>query len=92
MRPAPKTACQKIQLTLAKTPLANLVPLTQKRNSQAQNYDFDKKKSAYFGGKHGVSSYVLTTQVLNASNWTPAVVEQRQSDLIDVLAARWDLK
>lgn len=72
--------------------LANLVPLTQKRNSQAQNYDFDKKKSAYFGGKHGVSSYVLTTQVLNASSWTPAVVEQRQSDLIDVLAARWDLK
>ena len=48
--------------------LANLVPLTQKRNSQAQNYDFDKKKSAYFGGKHGVSSYVLTTQVLNASS------------------------
>ena len=72
--------------------LANLVPLTQKRNSQAQNYDFDKKKSAYFGGKHGVSSYVLTTQVLNASSWTPAVVEQRQSDLIDVLATRWDLK
>ena len=72
--------------------LANLVPLTQKRNSQAQNYDFDKKKSVYFGGKHGVSSYVLTTQVLNASSWTPAVVEQRQSDLIDVLATRWDLK
>ena len=72
--------------------LANLVPLTQKRNSKAQNYDFDKKKSAYFGGKHGVSSYVLTTQVLNASSWTPAVVEQRQSDLIDVLATRWDLK
>ncbi len=36
------------------TRLANLVPLTQKRNSKAQNYDFDKKKSAYFGGKHGV--------------------------------------
>ena len=72
--------------------LANLVPLTQKRNSKAQNYDFAKKKSAYFGGKHGVSSYVLTTQVLNASAWTPAVVEQRQSDLIDVLSSRWDLK
>ena len=72
--------------------LANLVPLTQKRNSQAQNYDFDKKKSAYFGGKHGVSSYVLTTQGLNASNSTPAVVEQHKRDLIDVLAARWDLK
>ena len=72
--------------------LANLVPLTQKRNSQAQNYDFDKKKSAYFGGKHGVSSYVLTTQVLNAASWTPGIVAQRQIDLIDVLATRWDLK
>ncbi len=72
--------------------LANLVPLTQKRNSKAQNYDFDKKKSAYFGGKHGVASYVLTTQVLNASSWTPEFVVQRQNDLIDVLAARWDLK
>lgn len=72
--------------------LANLVPLTQKKNSQAQNYDFDKKKSAYFGGKHGVSSYALTTQVLNTSSWTPAVVEQRQSDLIDILSTRWDLK
>lgn len=72
--------------------LANLVPLTQKRNSKAQNYDFDTKKSAYFGGKHGVSSYVLTTQVLNAASWTPAIVAQRQLDLIDVLANRWDLK
>ena len=72
--------------------LANLVPLTQKRNSKAQNYDFDTKKSAYFGGKHGVSSYVLTTQVLNAASWTPGIVAQRQTDLIDVLATRWDLK
>ena len=72
--------------------LANLVPLTQKRNSKAQNYDFDTKKSAYFGGKHGVSSYVLTTQVLNAASWTPGIVAQRQTDLIDVLASRWDLK
>ena len=72
--------------------LANLVPLTQKRNSKAQNYDFDTKKSAYFGGKHGVSSYVLTTQVLNSASWTPDIVSQRQLDLIDVLANRWDLK
>jgi hypothetical protein len=72
--------------------LANLVPLTQRRNSQAQNYDFELKKKAYFGGKHGVSSYALTTQVLNTPSWTPAVVEQRQLDLIDVLSTGWDLK
>lgn len=71
--------------------LANLVPLNQRRNSQAHNHDFERKKKAYFGGKQGVSSYVLTTQVLNTPNWTPAVVEQRQRDLIDVLSTAWSL-
>ncbi len=71
--------------------LANLVPLTQRRNSQAQNYDFERKKKAYFGGKQGVSSYALTTQVLNTATWTPAVVEQRQSDLLEMLSTKWEL-
>lgn len=71
--------------------LANLVPLTQRRNSQAQNYDFERKKKAYFGGKQGVSSYALTTQVLNTEAWTPQVVKQRQSDLMDVLSTHWEL-
>jgi len=71
--------------------LANLVPLTQRRNSQAQNYDFERKKKAYFGGKQGVSSYALTTQVLNTASWTPAVVEQRQADLLEILSAKWEL-
>ncbi|QEI04951.1 DUF262 domain-containing protein [Pigmentiphaga aceris] len=72
--------------------LANLVPLTRRRNSQAQNHDFERKKTAYFGGKQSVSSYVLTTQVLNTPSWTPAVVEQRQRDLLEVLSNSWDLK
>lgn len=72
--------------------LANLVPLTQRRNSQAQNYDFVRKKTAYFGGKQGVSSYALTTQVLNTADWTPAIVKQRQQDLIEVLQKNWELQ
>ena len=71
--------------------LANLVPLTQRRNSQAQNYDFERKKKAYFGGKQGVSSYAMTTQVLNTDAWTPEVVKQRQADLMDVLSTHWEL-
>lgn len=71
--------------------LANLLPLTQKRNSQAQNYDFDKKKFAYFGGKQGISSYVLTTQVLSTPEWSPDVVMKRQEELLGVLADKWDL-
>ncbi|MBC3929215.1 DUF262 domain-containing protein [Undibacterium sp. CY21W] len=71
--------------------LANLLPLNQKRNSQAQNYDFDRKKSAYFGGKSGISSYVMTTQVLSIPEWTPEIVKQRQFDLIQLLTAKWEL-
>jgi len=72
--------------------LANLVALTQRRNSKAQNYDFDRKKTAYFGGQKGVSSYALTTQVLNTPVWTPAVVEQRQKDMLEVFEDKWELE
>ena len=72
--------------------LANLVPLNKRRNSQAQNYDFDRKKNAYFKGRSGVSSYTLTTQVLNEQDWTPDVVARRQSELLGLLAEKWELK
>jgi hypothetical protein len=71
--------------------IANLVPLNRRRNSQAQNYDFEKKKSAYFSGKKGVSSYILTTQVLNSSQWTPEYLADRQNELMDVLQENWRL-
>ncbi len=72
--------------------IANLVPLTRQRNSAAQNYDFDKKKTKYFTTKSGTSSYQLTTQVINIDKWTPDVVKQRQKDLLSVFTYSWDLK
>ena len=71
--------------------LANLVPLNRRRNSAARNYDFETKKKAYFGGRSGVSSYILTTQVLSAQEWTPAVVQARQADLLGLLKEKWEL-
>ena len=71
--------------------IANLVPLTRKRNSQAQNFDFETKKDRYFRGKKGVPSYTLTSQVLNESDWTPTVVERRQKEVLEVLAKEWEL-
>ncbi|BDD85986.1 HNH endonuclease family protein [Desulfofustis limnaeus] len=70
--------------------LANLVPLTFRRNVQASNYDFAKKKTAYFGGKSQVSSFILTSQVLSAPSWTPEYVDQRQKELLEVLADNWE--
>ena len=71
--------------------IANLVPLNRSRNSKAQNYDFARKKSAYFSGNEGVSSYVLTTQVLNSDQWTPEHLQKRQNELLEVLQKNWRL-
>jgi hypothetical protein len=71
--------------------IANLVPLNQRRNSTARNFDFDRKKTAYFSGPKQVSSYVLTTQVLNEANWTPDILEERQEALMAVLVENWEL-
>jgi len=71
--------------------IANLVPLNQRRNSKAQNYDFQTKKRIYFAGKSKVSSYILTTKVLEETEWTEAVVEKRQRELLDVMVDGWDL-
>ena len=70
--------------------LANLVLLSRRKNSQAQNYDFDRKKMEYFQRK-GVAPFSLTTQVLNESKWTPKVLKRRQRELIDALSKEWRL-
>jgi hypothetical protein len=71
--------------------LANLVLLARKKNSQARNYDFDVKKQKYFSSPKGVSPFALTTQVLTEKNWTPAVLDARQKELLDVLRVLWRL-
>lgn len=71
--------------------IANLVPLTRKHNSAAQNYDFNTKKEKYFRSKNGTSSYTLTTQVLGIYEWTPDVVKNRQTELEKVFAENWEL-
>ncbi|MEO8746676.1 MAG: DUF4268 domain-containing protein [Rhodanobacter sp.] len=71
--------------------LGNLALLTRKKNSAANNYDFDRKKTAYFT-KGGVSPFVLTTQVLQHVEWTLAVMTERESQLLSVLEAHWRLE
>ena len=71
--------------------LANLVLLSRRKNAQAQNYDFVRKKKEYFQRKD-TSPFALTTQVLNEEDWTPAVLERRQKRLVAALAEEWRLK
>ena len=70
--------------------LANLVLLSRSKNSRAQNYEFDRKKTEYFQ-RQGVTSFALTTQVVAESEWTPKVLARRQNKLIDVIKSEWSL-
>lgn len=71
--------------------LANLVLLPRRKNSAAQNYDFDTKKAKYFTGADGTAPFVLTTQVLGKASWTPTLLKTRQAELTDKLNSVWDL-
>ena len=71
--------------------LGNLVLLSRRKNSEAQNYKFEVKKQNYFTTRNGISPFALTTQVLREQKWTPEVVERRQKELIRVLKKVWRL-
>lgn len=72
--------------------IANLVPLTRPKNSEAQNFDFDKKKNVYFTGKKGTTAYPLTTQVVHETTWDEQTVIKRQQALLKVFTDEWNLK
>ena len=49
------------------------------------------KKEKYFSSAKGVSSFVLTSQVLKEKDWTPAVVDSRQRQLLGTMKSFWRL-
>lgn len=70
--------------------LGNLALLPRRKNAQAQNFDFEKKKRAYFQ-REGVANFAITNQVLAYKSWTPEVVEKRQAELVNMLKTVWRL-
>lgn len=71
--------------------IANLVLLTRRKNSQAQNYNFDKKKNLYFIGSGGTTTFALTNRVLSHLQWTPTELAKEQDFLIATLKTLWNL-
>jgi Protein of unknown function DUF262/Protein of unknown function (DUF1524)/Domain of unknown function (DUF4357) len=71
--------------------LGNLTLLSRKKNSAASNYEFEKKKTAYFT-KSGVTSFALTTQVLSFNEWTEDILQSRQTQLLTALDKHWRLQ
>jgi hypothetical protein len=66
------------------------VLLSKRKNSQAQNFDFERKKSEYFQ-RNGVAPFAITTQVINEEKWTPEILEDRQQRLLETLRRVWRL-
>lgn len=71
--------------------LGNLLLLNHRKNAQARNFDFGRKKDRYFKGGSGSAVFALTTQVLSHDEWTPEVVAFRQSALTELLINEWQL-
>ena len=72
--------------------LANLVPLHNRKNPAASNYDFATKKNVYFKGKGTTSPFVLTQEVRIEDSWTPTYLNERQMRLIGIFEKHWRLK
>ncbi|PID20207.1 hypothetical protein CSV61_15730 [Sporosarcina sp. P3] len=72
--------------------LGNLVLLTRRKNAQASNFEFPKKKTSYFQSSKGVSTFAITSQVIQEDVWTPNIIEKRQQKLINLLVETWNLK
>ena len=70
--------------------LANLVLLSRKKNSQASNFEFDRKKEKYFK-EGGAAIFALTNRVTLENEWTPDILQKRQKMLIDSLCKEWRL-
>ncbi|MCR3753748.1 DUF262 domain-containing protein [Lentzea californiensis] len=71
--------------------LANLALLNRRKNTQASNYEFEIKKNKYFKVKNEMPPFALTIGIHGTPEWTPAVLEDRQAELVGVLSTLWRL-
>lgn len=70
--------------------IGNLVLLSGRKNAQAQNYDFDKKKDIYLKNSEKVS-FDITKEICNESEWNLEVVSKRQTYLMDCANKIWSI-
>lgn len=78
--------------------LGNLIPLSLKRNIKASNFTFQQKRRVYLNGVHGDDNTTAASAFLTRifkdgpeGTWTPTVVKENHSFLLDKCIERWDL-
>ena len=71
--------------------VSNLVLLSYRKNASASNWDIDRKKTVYFK-KDDACPFLLTQQVLDATEWTPIILEARQKDILRTFSRSWHIE
>jgi len=71
--------------------LANLTLLSMKKNIQAQNYNFQKKKEAYQNNDNVETSFRITQKVLENDKWEMEELEKREEILVEKIKEKIDL-
>lgn len=69
--------------------IANLVLLSQRKNSSLGNKGFKEKKDGYLNNRG--SSFNLTKTAIDEVTWNTEVLEKRQKNLLNELIKAWDL-
>lgn len=65
--------------------IGNLTPLSLRKNVQAQNFSFEKKKKAYGEKDNIATSFYITQQILSKDRWTADEIKNRKNEIIDKL-------
>ncbi len=71
--------------------LANLTLLSMRKNIQAANYSFAKKKEAYQNKDNVITSFLMTQEIANNDQWTVKELEERQAKLLGKVMGKLDL-
>ncbi|MGB6327430.1 MAG: DUF262 domain-containing protein [Halarcobacter sp.] len=71
--------------------LANLTLLSMRKNIQAQNYTFEKKKIAYQKKDNVISSFKLTQDILKSKKWNVEELEKREKQLVEKINEKLNL-
>ena len=69
--------------------LGNLTLLSMKKNEEIKNFNFKKKKEAYYGKK--VSNIIITQDLNNYEKWTSNEIELREKELIKIICEKLDI-
>lgn len=71
--------------------LANLTLLSMRKNVQAQNYSFEKKKEIYSNRDNVETSFRITQNVFSKSKWDVVELEAREKKLIGKINEKLDV-